>query len=122
MTLLAPSTPAVCVTSPILHASHPAPRNAPSPVSALLSGASLAVALYALARFHLVAVDVVGTAFSSAILVAFGLLSLAVALPFIVAQGDLKRLSLFGFRAIRQLCPPAAGTKALIGPPQRGRG
>ena len=65
---------------------------APSPVSALLSGASLAVALYALARFHLVAVGVVGTAFSSTLLVAFGLLSLAVALPFIVAQGDLKRL------------------------------
>jgi hydrogenase-4 component F len=30
--------------------------------------------------------------FSSTLLVAFGLLSLAVALPFIVAQGDLKRL------------------------------
>lgn len=65
---------------------------APSPVSALLSGASLVVALYALARFHLVAVGAVGTAFSATLLVAFGLLSLAVALPFIVAQGDLKRL------------------------------
>ena len=33
-----------------------------------------------------------GRGFSSTLLVAFGLLSLAVALPFIVAQGDLKRL------------------------------
>ena len=33
-----------------------------------------------------------GPAFSSTLLVVFGLLSLAVALPFIVAQGDLKRL------------------------------
>lgn len=65
---------------------------APSPVSALLSGATLAVALYALARFHLVAVGALGPGFSSTLLVVFGVLSLAVALPFIVAQGDLKRL------------------------------
>jgi hydrogenase-4 component F len=65
---------------------------APSPISALLSGAGLAVALYALARFHLVTVDALGPVFSSTLLVGFGLLSLAVALPFIVAQGDLKRL------------------------------
>lgn len=65
---------------------------APSPVSALLSGATLAVSLYALARFHLVAVGTLGSLFSSTLLVAFGLLSLAVALPFLVAQGDLKRL------------------------------
>lgn len=65
---------------------------APSPVSALLSGASLAVALYALARFHLVVAGALGLTFSSTLLVVFGLLSLGVALPFIVAQGDLKRL------------------------------
>jgi len=65
---------------------------APSPVSAILSGATLAISLYALARFHLVAVGALGPAFSSTLLVLFGLLSLAVALPFIVAQGDLKRL------------------------------
>ena len=65
---------------------------APSPVSALLSGAALAVALYALARFHLVTVAALGPAFSSTLLVAFGLVSLAVSLPFLVAQGDLKRL------------------------------
>jgi hydrogenase-4 component F len=65
---------------------------APSPISAMLSGAALAVSLYALARFHLIAVGALGPDFSSGLLVAFGLLSLAVALPFIVAQGDLKRL------------------------------
>jgi Formate hydrogenlyase subunit 3/Multisubunit Na+/H+ antiporter, MnhD subunit len=65
---------------------------APSPVSALLSGATLAISLYALARFHLVAVGTLGPGFSSTLLVIFGVLSLAVALPFIVAQGDLKRL------------------------------
>jgi hydrogenase-4 component F len=65
---------------------------APSPISAMLSGSALAVSLYALARFHLVAAGTLGPAWSSTLLVAFGLLSLAVALPFIVAQGDLKRL------------------------------
>jgi len=65
---------------------------APSPVSAILSGATLATSLYALARFHLVAAGTLGPGFSSTLLVLFGLLSLAVALPFIVAQGDLKRL------------------------------
>jgi hydrogenase-4 component F len=65
---------------------------APSPVSALLSGATLTVALYALARFHLIAVGTLGPEFSSSVLIVFGVFSLAVALPFIVAQGDLKRL------------------------------
>lgn len=65
---------------------------APSPISSLLSGAALAVALYALARFHLITVGTLGPGFSSTLLVLFGLLSLVVALPFIVAQGDLKRL------------------------------
>lgn len=65
---------------------------APSPVSAILSGATLAVSLYALARFHLVASATLGPGLSSTLLVGFGLLSLIVALPFIVAQGDLKRL------------------------------
>ena len=65
---------------------------APSPVSAVLSGVTLTVSLYALARFHLVASSALGPSFSSTLLVAFGLLSLGVAIPFIVAQGDLKRL------------------------------
>ncbi len=65
---------------------------APSPISAMLSGAALAVSLYALARFHLIATGTLGAGFSSTLLVVFGLLSLAVALPFIVVQSDLKRL------------------------------
>jgi hydrogenase-4 component F len=65
---------------------------APSPISALLSGASLAAALYALARFHLVAVGALGPEFSSTLLIAFGLLSIGVALPFLIVQQDLKRL------------------------------
>lgn len=65
---------------------------APSPISALLSGVSLNAALYALVRFHLVAIGSLGPAFSSTLLIVFGLLTLAVALPFIVVQDDIKRL------------------------------
>jgi hydrogenase-4 component F len=65
---------------------------APSPISALLSGVTLAVALYALVRFHLVTEAALGTGYSSLLLVALGLFSLLVALPFLVAQSDLKRL------------------------------
>jgi hydrogenase-4 component F len=64
---------------------------APSPISALLSGAALAVSLYALARFHLVASGTLGPGFSATLLVVFGMLSLAVALRS-SWQGDLQRL------------------------------
>lgn len=82
---------------------------APSPVSALLSGATLTVSLYALARFHLVASGTLGPGFSSALLVAFGLLSLVVALPFIVAQTDLKRLLAYSSIEHIGLCTLALG-------------
>ncbi len=65
---------------------------APSPISAMLSGVSLLAGLYALIRFHLVASAGLGPQFSSNLLIGFGLLSLAVALPFMVRQEDLKRL------------------------------
>ena len=65
---------------------------APSPISALLSGVSLISAFYALVRFHLVTAAGLGTAFSSNLLIFFGLLSIAVALPFLIRQEDVKRL------------------------------
>ena len=65
---------------------------APSPISAMLSGVSLVAGLYALVRFHLVASAGLGPDFSSNLLVGFGLLSLAVALPFLIRQEDVKRL------------------------------
>ena len=65
---------------------------APTPVSAVLSGVLLPCALYAILRFHLVAVAALGPAFSSDLLLLFGLLSAVVAAPFILVQRDLKRL------------------------------
>ena len=65
---------------------------APTPVSAVLSGVLLPCALYAIVRIHLIAVGTLGPDFSSAFLIGMGVLTTAVAVPFILLQHDLKRL------------------------------
>jgi len=65
---------------------------APSPVSAVLSGVLLNCALYGIIRFHLIVSGSLGPDFSSNLMLIFGLLSIAVSLPFIIVQHDLKRL------------------------------
>ncbi len=65
---------------------------APSPVSALLSGVLLNCALYGILRFHIITSRTVGPAFSSQLLLIFGLLSIGVAVPFLLLQHDFKRL------------------------------
>jgi hydrogenase-4 component F len=65
---------------------------APSPTSAMLSGVSLKVALYALLRFHILTTACLGSAFSHTMLLVFGLVSMGLAAPFILVQSNLKRL------------------------------
>jgi hydrogenase-4 component F len=65
---------------------------APSPTSAMLSGVSLKVALYALLRFHILTTACLGTPFSRTMLLVFGLGSMFLAAPFILVQNNLKRL------------------------------
>jgi hydrogenase-4 component F len=65
---------------------------APTPIAALLSAALLATALGALLRFHAIAVACTGPGYSEGLLVLFGLISMAVAVPFMLIQGDYKRL------------------------------
>jgi len=65
---------------------------APSPTSAMLSGVSLKVALYALLRFHILTTACLGTPFSRTFLLVFGLGSMCLAAPFILVQSNLKRL------------------------------
>jgi hydrogenase-4 component F len=65
---------------------------APSPTSAMLSGVSLKVALYALLRFHILTTACLGTPFSRTFLLVFGLGSMCLAAPFILVQTNLKRL------------------------------
>lgn len=65
---------------------------APSPVSAVLSGVLLKCGLYGVIRFYLLVSAAVSPEFSSNLMLGFGLLSVIVAVPFILVQSDLKRL------------------------------
>lgn len=65
---------------------------APSPTSAMLSGVSLKVALYALLRFHILTTACLDSSFSRTLLLVFGLGSMCLAAPFILVQTNLKRL------------------------------
>jgi len=65
---------------------------APAPVSALMSGVLLAVAFYAILRVQAIADAVVGPGFMRGMLVAGGLLSLAVAAALLLRQRDYKRM------------------------------
>jgi len=74
---------------------------APTPVSALLSGALIKCALFGIIRFHTIARAACGPAFSQGLLLTFGLLSVVVATPFILAQHDLKRL--LGYHSVEHV-------------------
>jgi hydrogenase-4 component F len=65
---------------------------APTPVSALLSGALLVNAFYAVLRFFQVSVAVSGSAFPRHVLLVLGTASLVVAALFVLSQSNYKRL------------------------------
>lgn len=65
---------------------------APTPVSALLSGVLLNCAMYGIIRFYTIATKSIGTEFGSNLLIVFGLLSIGISVPFILLQEDYKRL------------------------------
>ena len=65
---------------------------APTPVSALLSGSLLAVSFYAVLRFYQVAAATLGSGFPRDALLAFGVASLLLAALYVFAQRDIKRL------------------------------
>jgi hydrogenase-4 component F len=67
-------------------------REAPSPAGVLMAVGMLNGALYCLLRVHLIAKAALGPSFSGGLLLALGLLSVAVATPFILIQWNLKRL------------------------------
>jgi hydrogenase-4 component F len=65
---------------------------APTPISALLSGVLLNCAMYAILRFHMLSSASLGPQFSGDLLVLFGVLSLATAAIFVILAHDYKRL------------------------------
>jgi hydrogenase-4 component F len=65
---------------------------APTPVSALLSGSLLAISFYAILRYYQVAQAALGPGFPRAVLLAFGVASLLLAALYLFGQRDIKRL------------------------------
>jgi hydrogenase-4 component F len=65
---------------------------APTPVSALLSGSLLAVSFYAVLRFYQITEAAVGPHFPRTVLLVFGIASLALAALYLLDQADVKRM------------------------------
>jgi hydrogenase-4 component F len=65
---------------------------APTPISALLSGALLTTSFYAILRFFQVSVRTLGPTYPRTVLLVFGLASLVLAALYLLSQRDLKRL------------------------------
>jgi hydrogenase-4 component F len=65
---------------------------APTPVSALLSGSLLAVSFYAILRYYQISVITLGPRFPQTVLLVFGVLSLLLAALYLLEQRDIKRL------------------------------
>jgi hydrogenase-4 component F len=80
---------------------------APSPVSALLSGALLNCALLAILRFYQVCVASGDSSFARSLFLLFGFVSIAVACAFLVGQADYKRL--FAYSSIENMGIIAVG-------------
>jgi hydrogenase-4 component F len=73
----------------------------PTPISAILSGLLLNVALYAIIRCKILIEPSIGNEFPSYALMAFGLLSIIVAAFFLFRQTDIKRL--FSYSSIEHM-------------------
>jgi hydrogenase-4 component F len=67
-------------------------REAPSPAGVLMAVGMLNGAFYCVLRIHLISAAALGSAFSGDLLLTLGLLSVLIAVPFILIQWNLKRL------------------------------
>lgn len=73
----------------------------PTPVSAVLSGLLLNVALYAVIRCKVLVDGALGSAFAGQLMMGFGLLTVVAAAFYLSRQKDIKRL--FGFSSIEHM-------------------
>jgi hydrogenase-4 component F len=67
-------------------------REAPSPAVVLMAVGMLNGAMYCILRIHLISKAAMGPEFSAGLLLTLGLLSVLIAVPFILIQWNLKRL------------------------------
>lgn len=88
---------------------------APSPISALLSGALLNCAFLGILRVHAILARTAGATYSQSLLVAFGGISMVLASGFLVRQRDTKRLLAYSSIENMGLLTLAAGASAPFG-------
>jgi hydrogenase-4 component F len=86
---------------------------APSPISAMMSGVLLAVALYAIARWKAVVDAAVDPAFTNGLLIGFGVLSVGIGTFSLVIQRHYKRM--LGYSSVEHMGLAAIGLA--LGPP-----
>ncbi len=82
---------------------------APAPVSALMSGVLLSVALSAILRLRVIAVGALGPTFPRVLLLTIGITTLVVAAAMLLAQRDLKRLLAYSTMEHMGIMTVAAG-------------
>jgi hydrogenase-4 component F len=89
---------------------------APAPVSALMSGVLLSVAVYAILRYRVIVAPVLSTTFVRTVLLTIALASLTLAAWLLVSQRDYKRLLAYSSIEHMALCVVgvAVGTRLAI--------
>jgi len=88
---------------------------APTPVSALLSGVLLNCAIYAIIRFHIVSSVSVGPLFSNQLLIILGVVSIGIAAISIYFQRDMKRMLAYSSVEHMGVIAFAVGTGSILG-------
>jgi hydrogenase-4 component F len=88
---------------------------APSPISAVLSGVLLNCALLVLIRFAVIAENTISGELIRHLFIGFGTLSIVVAFPFIIVQQDLKRMLAFSTIEHMGIIAVAIGLGGVLG-------
>ncbi|MFQ5476836.1 MAG: hydrogenase 4 subunit F, partial [Nitrosopumilus sp.] len=88
---------------------------APSPISALLSGVLLNCAFYGILRFHVITSNSIGVTFSNTLLIILGVISIGIAAASIYFQKDMKRMLAFSSVEHMGIISVAIGFGSVIG-------
>ncbi len=89
---------------------------APIPVVALMATATLNCSLFALARFYVLTSRCLGPSFASGLLILFGLLTIGIAVPFILVQRSWRRLLAYSSIDHSGIMVLSLGFGGLLGP------
>jgi hydrogenase-4 component F len=89
---------------------------APVPVAVLMATAVLNCSLYALARFYVLTARCLGSDFASQLLIIFGLLTIGIAVPFILVQRSYRRLLAYSSIDHAGIMVLSLGFGGLLGP------